>query len=105
MHIGTFTIDPSVTEGITDTNNGATLGWSFTLDNHDTVLQSLALGQTITQIYTVTFDDHHGGTVTRDVTVTITGTNDAPTVTSDAAAVSGAVIEDAGTPKLSTGGT
>ena len=103
--IGAFTIDPSVTESTSDTNDGATLGWSFTLDNNDAMLQSLALGQTITQVYTVTFDDHHGGTVARDVTVTITGTNDAPTVTSNAAAASGAVIEDAGTPTLSTGGT
>ena len=78
-HIGTFTIDTSVTESISDTNDGATLGWSFTLDNNNAMLQSLALGQTITQIYTVSFDDH-GGTVTQDVTVTITGTNDAPTI-------------------------
>ena len=50
------------------------------------MLQSLALGQTITQIYTVTIADGHGGAVTQDVTVTITGANDAPTIetTSDA---------------------
>ena len=103
--IGAFTIDPSVTESASDTNNLATLGWNFALSNNNAVLQSLALGQTITQVYTVTFDDHHGGTIARDVTVTITGNNDAPTVTSNAAAASGAVIEDAGTPTLSTGGT
>lgn len=79
-NIGTFTIDPSVMELATDTNNGATLGWHFTLDNSNATLQSLAEGQTITQVYTVTFDDHHGGTVTQDVTVTITGVNDAPTL-------------------------
>ena len=48
------------------------------------MLQSLAVGQTITQVYTVTLDDHHGGTVTQDVTVTIIGTNDAPTIISAA---------------------
>ncbi|MBB4398094.1 VCBS domain-containing protein [Bradyrhizobium sp. ERR14] len=93
-HIGTFTIDQSVLEYNTDTSNGATLGWHFTLDNSNAMLQSLAQGQTITQIYTVTFDDHHGGTVSQDVTVTITGVNDAPTITSDAAAATGAVTED-----------
>ncbi len=93
-HLGTFTIDPSVLETNTDINNGATLGWHFTLDNSNAMLQSLADGQTITQVYTVTFDDHHGGTVSQDVTVTIAGVNDAPTITSDAAAAAGAVIED-----------
>ncbi|WP_249797467.1 VCBS domain-containing protein [Bradyrhizobium sp. SHOUNA76] len=103
-NIGTFTIDPSVLECTTDTNNGATLGWHFTLDNSNAMLQSLAEGQTITQVYTVTFDDHHGGIVSRDVTVTITGANDAPTITSDADAATGAVTEDEGA-SLTTCGT
>ncbi|MHC4052307.1 VCBS domain-containing protein [Bradyrhizobium sp. 25ACV] len=103
-NIGTFTIDPSVFESSTDTNNGATLGWHFTLDNSNAMLQSLAEGQTITQVYTVTFTDNHNATVTQDVTVTITGVNDAPTVTSNAAAATGHVIEDAG-PTLSIDGT
>nr|WP_245448865.1 VCBS domain-containing protein [Bradyrhizobium ottawaense] len=93
-HIGTFTIDQSVLEYNSDTSNGATLGWHFSLDNSNAMLQSLAQGQTITQVYTVTFDDHHGGTVSEDVTVTITGVNDAPTITNDAAAATGAVTED-----------
>src|SRR6185437_10265953 len=57
-HIGTFSIDPAVTESTTDTDNHATLGWSFTLDDSDPVLQSLAQGQTITQVYTVTLTDN-----------------------------------------------
>ncbi|TQF40143.1 hypothetical protein UNPF46_11845 [Bradyrhizobium sp. UNPF46] len=94
-NLGTFTIDPSVLESVTDTDNGATLQWHFTLDNSNAMLQSLAEGQTITQVYTVTFDDHHGGTVSKDVTVTITGVNDAPTITSDIDAAKGAITEDA----------
>ncbi|WP_158228783.1 VCBS domain-containing protein [Bradyrhizobium sp. Y36] len=94
-NLGTFTIDPSVLESITDADNGASLGWHFTLDDSNAMLQSLAEGQTITQVYTVTFGDHHGGTVSQDVTVTITGVNDAPTITSDADAAKGAVTEDA----------
>jgi VCBS repeat-containing protein len=57
------------------------VGWTFTLDDSDPVLQSLAKGQTITQIYTVTLTDNNGASVTQDVTVTITGTNDAPVIT------------------------
>ena len=34
-----------------------TARWSFTLDDSNPVLQSLAVGQTITQIYTVTVSD------------------------------------------------
>ncbi|WP_249794815.1 VCBS domain-containing protein [Bradyrhizobium monzae] len=103
--LGTFTIDPAVTELSTDANNGAALGWHFSLDNSNAVLQSLAQGQSITEVYTVTFTDSHGATVSQDVTVTINGANDAPTITSDAAAAAGAVTEDAATPTLSTDGT
>ncbi len=103
-HIGTFTLDPSVTESSSDTSNGATLGWHFSLADNDPTLQSLAEGQTITQIYTVTFTDNHGATVTQDVTVTITGTNDVPTITSNDAAAKGAVTEDTGLTLL-VGGT
>ncbi|WP_236840802.1 VCBS domain-containing protein [Bradyrhizobium sp. CCGE-LA001] len=103
-NIGTFTIDPSVLESSTDTNNGATLGWHFSLSNNNAVLQSLAEGQTITQVYTVTFTDNHGAQVSQNVTVTINGANDAPTITSDACAAKGEVTEDDGS-LLTTCGT
>src|SRR6266478_1126566 len=103
--IGTFalTSGPSgVNEVTTDTDNTGTVGWSFTLPDNDPVLQSLAEGQTITQIYTVTITDNNGALVTKDVTVTLVGTNDTPVIT---AATNGAVTEDATTPNLSTTGT
>ena len=49
------------------------------------MLQSLALGQTITQVYTVTFTDNNGASIPQDVTVTITGINDAPEIDTIAA--------------------
>ena len=68
-----------------------TVGWSFSVDDAD--LDFLAAGQTLTQVYTITVSDGQpGGTVTQDVTITITGTNDAPTVTG--AVDSGGVTED-----------
>ena len=82
--IGTFTIDP-VSESTTDTNNQGSVGWHFSLDDNDPTLQSLAEGQTITQIYTITIKDDNGVPVTQTVTITITGTNDAPVLTADAA--------------------
>ena len=90
--IGTFTLAP-VNENPGVSTIGS-IGWNFALNNSDPVLQSLAVGQTITQVYTVTVDDHHGGTVTQDVTVTITGTNDAPTIIADTTVADGAVTED-----------
>lgn len=83
-HIGTFTIGP-VVEDKTDTINTGTVEWYFTLDDNDPTLQSLAEGQTITQVYTITITDEHGAFVTQTVTITITGTNDAPVIDAIAA--------------------
>jgi VCBS repeat-containing protein len=74
-HIGTFAL-AAVSEVPADANTNGSVAWTFTLDDDDPVLQSLAAGQTITQIYTITVSDGHGGTVTQDVTITITGSND-----------------------------
>ena len=65
--------------------------WSFAVNN--AALQFLADGQKLTQTYTVTVNDGHtGGTVDQLVTITITGTEDKPTIT--AAVASGSVTED-----------
>ena len=93
-HIGTFAIDSTVTENNTDTVNTGTLGWSFTLADNDPVLQSLAAGQTITQVYTVTIKDNNDAPVTQDVTVTITGVNDGPTIVAGSTTPTGGVTED-----------
>jgi VCBS repeat-containing protein len=79
---GSFTVDA----------NGV---WTYTLDNgtNGTVskVQSLAEGEIQTEIFTVTVSDGKGGTATQDVTITITGTNDAPVVKG---AVSNSADED-----------
>jgi VCBS repeat-containing protein len=66
-YLGTFSLDP-VDQG------GDNVGWHFAVD--DSVIDFLEEGETLTQIYTVTVDDGHGGTTTQDVTVTITGEAD-----------------------------
>jgi VCBS repeat-containing protein len=98
-YIGTFELTP-VNEDLTDTNSLGSFGWTFTLDDLDPTLQSLAVNQTITQVYTVLISDGHGGTVTQDVTVTINGINDTPLITSDAQ--TGAIAERADTRNSST---
>ncbi|MBR0778071.1 VCBS domain-containing protein [Bradyrhizobium diazoefficiens] len=61
-----------------DTANG--LGgqatWRYLVDDAD--VQFLRAGQTVTETYAVTIGDGHGGLASRNVTVTITGEEDAP---------------------------
>src|SRR5438093_900151 len=77
-YLGTFT--PTITDVATGDGAGQ-VSWSFAVDN--AALQFLAAGQTLTQTYTVSVADNHGGSVTQDVTITITGTNDAPVAVAD----------------------
>ena len=60
-------------------HNNGTVGWSYSLA--DSALDFLGEGQTATVVSTIALDDHHGGTDTAQVTVTITGKNDAPAIT------------------------
>ena len=80
-----------------------TVGWTYTVSNAAT--QNLAAGETATEKFTVTIDDGKGGTVDQLVTVTVTGTNDKPTITVADTDAAGAVTEDATTPTLSDSGT
>src|SRR6185436_17414530 len=66
--------------------------------------QYLAEGQTATEKFTVTISDGHGGTTTQDVVITITGTNDDPTITVASTDASGAVTEDSTSPTLTDSG-
>ncbi|WP_424967918.1 Ig-like domain-containing protein, partial [Dinoroseobacter sp. S375] len=52
--------------------------WSYTLDPD--AAQSLAAGQEVTETTEVTVSDGLGGTATQTLSVTITGTNDAPSL-------------------------
>ena len=83
-YVGTFTLD-AVNQG-TDS-----VGWHFAVD--DSAIDFLDEGETLTQVYTVSVDDGHGGTTTQDVTVTITGESDnlPPDAVDDAYSVVGNV--------------
>ena len=76
-YLGTFT--PTVTNNTTSDGAGA-IGWTFTVN--DSTVDYLAKGQVLTQTYAVTISDGQGGTDVENVVITITGTNDAPIVTS-----------------------
>ena len=64
----------------TDTGTGGSIGWNYSVA--DSAVEYLAAGQTKVESFTISLDDGHGGVVTKQVDVTITGTNDAPVFTS-----------------------
>ncbi|CAN7205389.1 cadherin-like domain-containing protein [Rhizobium sp. LjRoot258] len=55
--------------------------WTYTLNDSTAATQGLALGETRTETFTVKVTDSHNASDTQSVTVTITGSNDAPVIT------------------------
>ncbi|EPE99603.1 VCBS domain-containing protein, partial [Rhizobium grahamii] len=68
----------SVTNAAGNSHDG-TVNWSYSIA--ESALDFLAKGQSVELTYAITVDDGHGGTDSRDVTVTITGENDVPVLT------------------------
>ncbi|MBR9754013.1 MAG: tandem-95 repeat protein, partial [Gammaproteobacteria bacterium] len=58
--------------------------YTYTLDNTDSVIQALDVGDSLTDTFTYEISDGQGGTDTALLTITINGTNDAPVATDDA---------------------
>lgn len=83
----------TLTAAVSDpaTNDGAgTVSWNFAVSN--AAVQYLAQGETLTQSYTLAVSDGQGGVAEEIVTVTVTGTNDQPVITT--AFSTGDVLED-----------
>ena len=55
--------------------------YTYTLNDSDAAVQALGEGQTLTETVAVTVKDKLGATSTKDIVVTIHGTNDAPVFT------------------------
>ena len=72
--------------------------YTYTLNNTSPLVQGLGAGETVADTFTYTVSDSHGGTASNTLTVTISGTNDAPTV----AAATASVAEDT---QISASGT
>ncbi|WP_220741716.1 VCBS domain-containing protein, partial [Shewanella schlegeliana] len=62
--------------------------WTYTL-NDNLLVDQLALGDVKQEQFLVTVTDEHGAFSTQLVTITITGTNDIPEITSAAEAAMG----------------
>jgi VCBS repeat-containing protein len=98
-YVGVLT--PTVSHDSTGGGTGQ-VSWNFAVDN--AAVQFLAAGQVLTQTYTVTVDDGHGGTAAQTVTVTITGTNDAPDISVASGDSASATLAETNLP-LSASGT
>ncbi|MET3917919.1 VCBS repeat-containing protein [Variovorax sp. OAS795] len=85
----------------TGTGTGGQLTWTYSVPG--TAVEYLAAGQTRIESFTLTLNDQHGGIVTRQIDVTIAGTNDVPTI--GAADATAAATEDAASPTLVNSGT
>ncbi|WP_280114142.1 tandem-95 repeat protein [Hoeflea sp. BAL378] len=70
------TLTANVTTDTTGTGTGGVIGWSYRVAA--SAVEYLAEGETRVETFTITLSDGRGGTVERTISVTITGTNDAP---------------------------
>jgi VCBS repeat-containing protein len=97
--LGTFT---AVLTNDTSAGTGGLVTWNFSVN--DGVLQFLAAGESIVETYQISLTDgESGGTITRNVAVTITGTNDTPTISVED--LVGAVTEANSALELTNSGT
>lgn len=58
-------------------------------------MQSLAVGQSVADTFTVTVTGADGTTISKDVAFTVTGANDKPVIAVDASTLTGAVKQNA----------
>ena len=64
-------------------NLAADGSYTYTLDNTKTATNSLKAGQTASEVFTYTITDNNGAVSTTTLSITITGTNDAPVAVND----------------------
>jgi T1SS-143 domain-containing protein len=82
--------------------SSGTIEWTFSLDN--ALAQYLGANDQVVATYRITVDDGNNGTDTQDVTITISGVNDAPVLDPDVD-VGMTAQEGAGDPVAPTDGT
>jgi VCBS repeat-containing protein len=89
----------TLTPSATDTNDGS-VAWSYDVIN--SAFNFLGTGDTLTLTYAASVDDGHGGSVTEPFSVTITGTNDPPTIQAETNPPMQAVVavNEAGLPNI-----
>ena len=67
-----------VITNVTGNSNNGTVTWDYTITEEK--INFLGQGEKVTAVFTITVTDDEGATATQNITVTITGTNDAPII-------------------------
>ena len=80
MPVGATLGTLSVSKDADTTGSGAGGALTWTYSVADSTVEFLAAGQTKLEQFTVSVNDGHGGVAQRTVSVTVTGTNDAPVI-------------------------
>src|SRR4029077_20655197 len=70
----------SISAAAGNTNTGS-INWNYNIT--DSQLDFLAAAESITVTVPVIIDDHHGGSISQDVLVTLNGANDNPKAAAD----------------------
>lgn len=73
--LGMFTAE---TSGLTDTTTEGKINWAF--NTGDKTFDYLAVDEEVKLTYTIEVKDSSGATVTKDIVVTVTGSNDSPVI-------------------------
>ena len=100
-YVGVFTVPMSVPDGAVLVDADVTRGFDWSFEVADSAIDFLAAGETKDQIYEITVSDGKGGSVKQLVTITITGTNDAPTIS--AAVAQGDELDETSEPLTAAG--
>ena len=79
---GLLTVSPVEAIG----NSATTGNFTWTFNNSGNLFDELAAGETASVTYTLAIDDQSGASITQDVTIVVTGENDAPELTVGAVA-------------------
>ena len=90
--VNAFSIDPASHDTV---SGDGSIAWTYSIS--DGALDFLGANDVVTLTYTVQADDHNGGTTSQNVTITVSGTEDAPVAhaddnSTDAVIEAGAVI-------------
>jgi len=78
--------------------------YAYLLDNNNPFVDGLAVGQTLTEVFTYTVKDSDNLTDTASLTITITGTNDTPVITVESGDSAAETLAETNA-GLTTGGT
>ena len=99
----TWSVSPNSPSGAVGTYGSISVDqtgeWTYTLNNGAANVQALAEGESYDEVFTIRVTDDKGAWDDQEVVITVTGTNDTPTLTGDATET----VNEAGLPVVGSG--